>query len=161
MSNHDNELNWAEHGKFLDNNHEYHLHNMERGSSPTPPPHGSYYYLNPTVEEKFPPDERKRTQYERDKRLKLIEERKIKRLPKKIELPKEPMYPVSEPKANEEYKQVESAGLTFGGKRKSKKLIKKHRNKSKKFRRKLWKGGNKDEALKKPRNKSKKIRRKY
>ena len=32
---------------------------MERGSSPTPPPHGSYYYLNPTEEGKFSEEERK------------------------------------------------------------------------------------------------------
>ena len=148
MSNHDNELNWAERGQILDKNHEYKLHNMEQGSSPTPPPHGSYYYLNTKEEEQFSEEERKSSQDKRNEDLKSIEERKKKELPKKIELPIYRMYPVSEPKANEEYKQVESAGLTFGGKRKSKKLIKKHKNKSKKFRRKLWKGGN-DEELKK------------
>ena len=80
MSNHDNELNWAERGQFPDKNHEYKLHNMEQGSSPTPPPHGSYYYLNPTGKKEFTPEERKRRQVERDIQLKLIEERKKKRI---------------------------------------------------------------------------------
>lgn len=129
------ELSWLEEGTLPNNMHSYQLSRMEKGSSPTPPPYGSQYYLNPKEENTYNEEEKQLSQSERNKILQCINEKKMKKSPKKIELPKEPKYPVSEEEAEKEYEQCKAEGLTFGGKRKTKRRKTKRKSKKTKSRR--------------------------